>query len=129
MYLQGKENKKFNSKKEVFIMTNMTYVSAVEYAISNIDNAEVVEKLSALRDSLVKRNSRKSEGLTKTQKENIAIKEAIVEALAESEGMTATEVANAVNISLAKATALLTQLVKADAIKREVEKKVAHFSV
>lgn len=110
-------------------MTNMTYVSAVEYAISNIDNAEVVEKLSALRDSLVKRNSRKSEGLTKTQKENIAIKEAIVEALAESEGMTATEVANAVNISLAKATALLTQLVKADSVKREVEKKVAHFSV
>lgn len=129
MYLQGKENKKFNSKKEVFIMTNMTYVSAVEYAIANIDNAEVTEKLSALRDSLVKRNSRKSEGMTKTQKENVAIKEAIVEALAESEGMTATEVANAVNISLAKATALLTQLVKADAIKREVEKKVAHFSV
>lgn len=123
------KTKKFNSKKEVFIMTNMTYVSAVEYAIANIDNAEVTEKLSALRDSLVKRNSRKSEGMTKTQKENVAIKEAIVEALAESEGMTATEVANAVNISLAKATALLTQLVKADAIKREVEKKVAHFSV
>lgn len=122
-------NKKFNSKKEVFIMTNMTYVSAVEYAIANIDNAEVTEKLSALRDSLVKRNSRKSEGMTKTQKENVAIKEAIVEALAESEGMTATEVANAVNISLAKATALLTQLVKADSVKREVEKKVAHFSV
>ena len=111
-------------------MTNMTYVAAVEYAMENIkDNAEVVEKLTALRDSLVKRNARKSEGLTKTPKENLEFKNAIVDALAESEGMTATEVANAVGISLAKATALLTQLVKADSVKREVEKKVAHFSV
>ena len=111
-------------------MTNMTYIAAVEYAMENIkDNDEVVEKLTALRDSLVKRNARKSEGLTKTQKENLEFKNAIVDALAESEGMTATEVANAVGISLAKATALLTQLVKADSVKREVEKKVAHFSV
>lgn len=111
-------------------MTNMTYVAAVEYAMENIkDNAEVVEKLTALRDSLVKRNARKADGLTKTQKENLEIKNAIVEALADSEGMTATEVANAVGVSLAKATALLTQLVKAESVKREVEKKVAHFSI
>ena len=110
-------------------MTNMTYVSAVEYAIANIDNAEVAEKLSALRDSLVKRNSRKSTGLTKTQKENVAVKDAILEALAESEEMTATEVANAVGVSLAKATALLTQMVKAETVHRAVEKKVAHFSL
>ena len=111
-------------------MTNMTYVSAVEYAMENLkDNDEVVEKLTALRDSLVKRNARKADGLTKTQKENLEIKNAIVEALADSEGMTATEVANAVGVSLAKATALLTQLVKAESVKREVEKKVAHFSI
>ena len=57
------------------------------------------------------------------------IKERIVNALENAEeGMTATEVANEVGITLAKATALLTQLVKAGLIKREVEKKVAHFS-
>ena len=110
-------------------MTNMTYVNAIDFAIANLENEEVIEKLTALRESIEKRNSRKSTGLTKTQKENIEIKNAIVEALAESDGMTATEVANAVNISLAKATALLTQLVKADSVKREVEKKVAHFSI
>ena len=110
-------------------MANMTYVEAINYAIENIDNIDVIEKLSTLRESIEKRNARKSTGLTKTQKENIEIKNAIVEALAESDGMTATEVANAVNISLAKATALLTQLVKADSVKREVEKKVAHFSI
>ena len=110
-------------------MTNMTYVNAIDYAIANIDDIEVIQKLSALRESIEKRNARKSTGLTKTQKENLEIKNAIVEALAESDGMTATEVAQAVNISLAKATALLTQLVKADSVKREVEKKVAHFSI
>lgn len=110
-------------------MTNMTYVAAVEYAIANIDNPEVAEKLTALRDSLVKRNARKANGLTKTQKENLEIKNAIVKALADSEGMTATEVANAVGVSLAKATALLTQLAKAEEVRREVEKKVAHFSI
>lgn len=110
-------------------MANMTYVEAINYAIESIDNIDVIEKLSTLRESIEKRNSRKSTGLTKTQKENIEIKNAIVEALAESDGMTATEVAQAVNISLAKATALLTQLVKADSVKREVEKKVAHFSI
>ena len=110
-------------------MTNMTYVSAIEFAINAVDNQEVIEKLSALKESLIKRNSRKSDKPTKTQVENMAIKEAIKEALSEAEGMTATEVASAVGVSLAKATALLTQLVKSEEVKRNVEKKVAHFSI
>ena len=111
-------------------MTNkMTYVTAVEIAINAVqDNAEAVERLTALKDALVKRNSRKATGMTKTQKENVAIKDEIKTALSEAESMTATEVATAVNVSLAKATALLTQLYKSGEIKREVVKKVAHFS-
>ena len=110
-------------------MTNMTYVDAINFAIENIDNAEVTDKLTALRESIIKRNARKADGMTKTQKENAVIKETIMGVLNDAESMTATEIANAVNISLAKATALLTQMVKAEMIKREVEKKVAHFSI
>lgn len=118
-------------------MTNMTYVSAIEFAINALsqggqvdaEEVEVVEKLSALKESLIKRNSRKSSKPTKKQTENLAIKEAIKDMLANADGMTATEVATAVNVSPAKATALLTQLVKAEEIKRTVEKKVARFSI
>ena len=51
------------------------------------------------------------------------------DAVADADGMTATEVATAVGITLAKATALLTQLVKSEEVKREVEKKVARFYI
>jgi len=112
-------------------MTNkMTYVSAIDFAINAVQgNDEVVERLTALKSALEKRNARKATGMTKVQKENVAVKESIKGVLAESENMTATEVANAVGISLAKATALLTQMVKAGEINRTVEKKVAHFSM
>ena len=105
-------------------MTNMTYAKALEIAIAAIEDAEAVEKLEALKAQLAKRNGRKSDKPTKKQVENGEIKERIVNA-----GMTATEVATAVGISLAKATALLTQMVKAEEAKREVEKKVAHFYI
>lgn len=110
-------------------MTNMTYAKALEIAIAAVEDAEAIEKLEALKAQLAKRNGRKSDKPTKKQVENGEIKNAIRETLAEAEGMTATEVATAVGISLAKATALLTQMVKAEEVKREVEKKVAHFSI
>lgn len=110
-------------------MTNMTYVNAIDFAIENLDNAEVVEKLSALKESLIKRNSKKSNSMTKTQKENVEIKERIVEVLSESDGLTATDVALTLGVSVAKATALLTQLVKAEVVKRNKDKKVVTFSI
>lgn len=110
-------------------MTNMTYAKALEIAIAAVEDAEAVEKLEALKVQLAKRNGRKSDKPTKKQVENGEIKGAIREALANAENMTATEVATAVGISLAKATALLTQMVKAEEINRAVEKKVAHFSI
>ena len=106
-------------------MTKIEMFDAIKAVVA--DNQEMVDFLDHEIELVRKRNSKK-DGMTKTQKENVAIKDAIVEALAESESMTATQIANAVGISLAKATALLTQLVKSETIKREVIKKVAHFS-
>lgn len=110
-------------------MTNMTYAQALEIAINAIDNEVAVEKLEALKAQLEKRNGRKSDKPTKNQAENAKIKERILEELVERDGMTATDVSLAVGVSLAKATALLTQMVKAEEVKRTVEKKVAHFSL
>lgn len=110
-------------------MTNMTYAKALEIAIAAVADEAAVEKLEALKVQLEKRNGRKSDKPTKKQAENEVIKGNIVNAVADGEGMTATEVATAVGITLAKATALLTQLVKSEEVKREVEKKVARFYI
>lgn len=106
-------------------MTKMEMFEAIKTAVA--DNAEMVAFLDKEMEMLAKRNARKSTGLTKTQKENLVIKEQILTAVNESEGLTATAVAETVGISLAKATALLTQLVKANQIERKTEGKKAVF--
>jgi len=108
-------------------MTKVEMFEAIKAVV--VDNAEMVDFINHEIELVQKRNSRKSSKPTKKQTENLAIKEAIKDMLANAEGMTATEVATAVNVSPAKATALLTQLVKAEEIKRTVEKKVARFSI
>ena len=108
-------------------MTKMEMFAAIKVAVA--DNADMVEFIDKEMAALAKRNARKSTKPTKTQAENALIKETIKETLADAEAMTATEIAAAVGVSLAKATALLTQLVKAEEIHREVEKKVARFSL
>lgn len=105
------------------IFRNIATIDAVA------DNEEFVNALLKEAESLEKRAAARVGKQTKTQKENAEIKERILEALAEGESMTATEVANAIGVSLAKATALLTQMVKAETVHRTVEKKVAHFSI
>lgn len=93
------------------------------------ENEEFVNALLKEADSLEKRAANRIGKQTKVQKENVGIKERIKVALAENGRMTATEVADAVGVSLAKATALLTQLKKADEVVREQEKKVAYFHI
>ena len=108
-------------------MTKVEMFEAIKTVV--VDNAEMVDFINHEIELVQKRNSRKLSKPTKKQTENLAIKEAIKDMLANADGMTATEVATAVNVSPAKATALLTQLVKAEEIKRTVEKKVARFSI
>ena len=105
------------------IFRNIATIEAVA------ENEEFVNALLKEAESLEKRAAARVGKQTKTQKENADIKERILEALAEGESMTATEVANAIGVSLAKATALLTQMVKAETVHRAVEKKVARFSI
>ena len=113
-------------------MTKMTYVTAIEAALNGTLTDEVVEKLEALKASLVKRNSG-NKAPTKTQKENEAIKAEILNFLADGEKHTVSEIMAGVpslaNGSNQKATALVSALYKAQLIVREEIKRKAYFSI
>ena len=106
-------------------MTKMTYVNALDVAIVAVaDNAEVAEKLTALRAQIAKKNTAERKP-TKTQVANDALKGQIVDALIEP--ATASEVAEKFGISNQKASALLTAMVKDGIVERTVEKRKAYF--
>lgn len=120
-------------QKEVFFMANvMTKVQkfdAIAKALESVtlEGFDVQEFLANEIAQTNKRNARKSTAPSKTQKENVEIKNQILDILAGStDGMTATEVANSLGLkSSQKATALLTQLVKdAKAVRNKTSKGV-----
>lgn len=115
----------------------MTYAEALNLAINflneNIqygDNfGEVVERLDALKEQLAKRNSSGAlKKPTKTQRENEEFKVKIVDMLKEDvDGMTATEIGSALAVSCQKASAILSQMVKAEVVTKVKEGKVTRF--
>ena len=109
-------------------MTKMTYAVAIDRAIVGDIDAEVVEKLEALKEQLAKRGSGKK-GLTKTQKEGLELMERIIEVVADAdEGVTATEAGAAVGVTCQRASALLKKLVEDERVRKEkVGKQVRFF--
>jgi predicted HTH transcriptional regulator len=108
-------------------MTKMTYVEALAIAINALEDAEAVEKLEALKAQLEKRNA--SRGQTKTQKANEGLKAEILAFVGEAGAVRAGNVATHFGVSGQKASALLNQLVKAEALEKFAEKKVTFFKV
>lgn len=113
-------------------MTKMTYVDAVNFALNVVADEAVKEKLTALRDSLVKRNTADRKP-TKTQVANEGLKADILAFLADGEKHTVTEIMSGVS-SLAEASnqkvaTLVTALVKAELVTREEIKRKAYFSL
>lgn len=109
-------------------MTKMTYAVAIDRAIVGDIDAEVVEKLEALKVQLAKRGSGKH-GLTKTQKEGLELMERIIEVVADAtDGVTATEVGAAVGVTCQRASALLKKLVEDERVRKDkVGKQVRFF--
>ena len=118
-------------------MTNKTtYVSALSTAIENPSalSAEEVAKLTALRESLIKRNATKSTKPTKSQVENAGFKTAIAEYLSMVEGgKTIAEINKGckavAELSSQRLSAIVTQMVNAGTVVRTVEKRKAYFSL
>ena len=111
-------------------MTKMTYVSALDVAINGVaDNAEVAEKLTALRAQIAKKNSAERKP-TKTQVANDGLRADIVDFLGGcDEPMTATDIATHFGVSNQKVTALMGRLLEDGAVVREVVKRKAYFKV
>ncbi len=107
----------------------MTYIDALNAALIAHLSTEVKEKLTALKEQLMKRNASKSDKPTKTQKENAEIKARIHEFLTHTlQGVRCGDVASELGISGQKASALLSQMVKTgEVVKREGEKRVTLF--
>ena len=102
-------------------MTNREFFTAIA-SMTNI-NAELVEHATNELEKLDKRNASRAAKPTKAQKENEPIKEEIVKFLTEKGGFhTASEVMEACEISVQKASALCRQLVEEGALTvREIK--------
>lgn len=110
----------------------MTYVEALNIAIEAVDNAEAVEKLTALRDATIKRNSADRKP-TKTQEANEGIKAEILDLLSDGTARTVAEIMAGVpsltGASNQKASALVRQLKDSGAVVREEVKRKAYFKI
>lgn len=123
----------------VIFMTNtkMTYATALEMVLA-IDevkaNDELAEKLTALKESVSKKSTSKSNKPNAKQKANEEIKEKIMEILfAEPTRLfTISEICKAYTdeeLSNQKVSSLVRQLVAEDKVKRTEDKRKAYFSI
>lgn len=106
-------------------MTKMTYAVAIDNAINGNITDEVREKLEALKAQLAKRNSG-SHKPTKTQRENEKVKDSILGVLT-AEGKQCKDIAESLEISGQKCSALLKQLVDEGKAEKYAEKRVTYF--
>ena len=123
----------------VIFMTNtkMTYATALEMVLA-IDevkaNDELAEKLTALKESVSKKSTSKSNKPNAKQKANEEIKEKIMKILfAEPTRLfTISEICKSYTdeeLSNQKVSSLVRQLVAEDKVKRTEDKRKAYFSI
>lgn len=110
----------------------MTYADALNAVLSLDLPTDVSETLTALRTSIVKKNTADRKP-TKTQEANAAIKAEIISALSDGTMRTVTEIMSLVpslnGASNQKASALIKQLVEDGSLVRTMDKRKAYFSV
>lgn len=114
-------------------MKNMTYATALEIAINSItDNAEAVERLTALKAQIEKKNATDRKP-TKTQVENGGIRADILALLSDGTARTISEISEAIpalnGATSQRVSALLTPMLKDETIIREMVKRKAYFKL
>jgi hypothetical protein len=113
-------------------MTKLTYVDALTFAIENLDNAEVVEKLTALREQQIKRNT-KSDKVTPKEQAKIDADAVLMENVREilrnaSEPLTVTAIKEGsedlAEIKVQKLSAIVRKmLMNGEVVRTEVKRK------
>jgi len=122
------------------IFNNRHRISVINESITNLQNGvrdDRVERIiSEESQRLVNKSKSRHDTVTAkiklkptdSQRQNQMDKERILELLADSyDGLTASEIGNSLGLSLARSTALLTQLCKEGTVEREVIRKIAYF--
>lgn len=97
----------------------------------NADNSEIVD-FCQHEIQLLESRKNNSKGLTKTQKANEGVKDLILAALADTEGMTVTEILGCEGLeeyTNQKISALLRQLKDAGKVVKTIEGKKAFFAL
>lgn len=118
-------------------MTKMTYVDALNIALSANLPDEVKEKLTALRDATIKRNSKERKPTPKEQAKvetDNALAEVVLSVLSNSTNpMTVTAIKEAdeafAEIKVQKLSAVVRKLLLDGKVKREEVKHKAVFSI
>lgn len=118
-------------------MEKMTYVAALNYAIENLDNAEVVEKLTALRDATIKRNTKSDKVTPKEQAKldaDAVLMEQVREVLSNStEPLTVTAIKDAneafAEVKVQKLSAVVRKMMLNGAVVRTEVKHKAVFAL
>lgn len=112
-------------------MTKTTYLSAVRYAIKNLEASapdDVLERLQALEASLVKRASAERKP-TKAQREAVEARGEIVERLVAGERYTATDVGKLFDKTANWAAPKLNALVEQGVLVKTIDKRKGYYSL
>ena len=104
-------------------MKKMSYAVALTNVIEGNIDAETVERLTDLRESLAKRNSNRSGKPTKTQIANAEIGEAVVSAMTVGESYTISDIKGIVpalaDANPQKVSPIMSKLVKSERVTCE----------
>ena len=113
-------------------MEKMTYVKALEIAITTVDNEEVKTKLTALQASIAKKNSAVRKP-TATQTANAGFKVAIENGMELGKKYTITDliknISELADLSNQRVSAIVRQMVESGTVVREEIKRKAYFSL
>jgi len=111
----------------------MTYVEALEVAISTVDNAEAIAKLKALKAQLVKKSEKKSPKEQAKIAEDKALMDALVVVLRAVGKATATEISKGDSIlgglSTQKIAAIAKKLTSQGIVTSFKEKKSSYYTL
>lgn len=118
-------------------MTKMTYVDALNVAIDSMTDPAVIEKLTALRESIIKRNAKPSKPTPK-QTAKATADEAMAQTVLDvlrnaSEPLTVTAIKDShddfADVKVQKLSAIVRKLLLDGAVKRDEVKHKAVFSI
>ena len=120
-----------HTKKGIDTMEKMTYVKALDVAISAIADGEAKDKLVALKASIAKKNGAERKP-TATQTANEGFKVAILDAMEDGKGYTITDLMKSVDaiadLSNQRVSAIVRQMVESGDVVREEIKRKAYFT-